>query len=290
MSKTLLSILAGLGGMLGWGTSDFLANQVSDKIGNVRAFFWSQIAGLILIVILTFILATPFATSPQLFIITILSGISYALGYLLFYKGFEVGNVSVVSAVVNLQNIFIIAIAYFIYGQRITFVQISALIIIMIGITLVSVDFSDFKKGKVSLLNGVKETLLSTIMFGVFYWPVNEYIVERTHWLSTTVITKLSALVFVFLLSVWKKDHLHITSKSKKLWLIVFAVGILEAIGVSSVSFGLSVGDSILVAPIASSLTIVTVGLAIIFLKEKISKIQGVGIMLTVLGIILTAF
>jgi len=39
MDKTLISLLGGLGGMFGWGTSDFFANQASDKIGHIRAFF-----------------------------------------------------------------------------------------------------------------------------------------------------------------------------------------------------------------------------------------------------------
>jgi len=45
IDKTLISILGGLGGMFGWGTSDFFANQASDKLGHTKALFWSQIAG-----------------------------------------------------------------------------------------------------------------------------------------------------------------------------------------------------------------------------------------------------
>ena len=55
------------------------------------------------------------------------------------------------------------------------------------------------------------------------------------------------------------------------------AIGILEAIAVLSVTFGQSFGDGIIVAPISSALTVVTVGLAMIFSKEKITKLQGVG-------------
>ncbi|NCS32019.1 EamA family transporter [bacterium] len=67
-------------------------------------------------------------------------------------------------------------------------------------------------------------------------------------------------------------------------------VGIMEAVGVLSTSFGVSIGDSIIVAPIASALTIVTISLAMIFLKERVTKTQGMGIVITVIGIILTAF
>lgn len=49
MDKTLISILGGLGGMFGWGASDFLANAASEKVGHQRTLFWSQVAGLSLI-------------------------------------------------------------------------------------------------------------------------------------------------------------------------------------------------------------------------------------------------
>src|SRR3989344_1395019 len=117
MSRTFISILAGLGGMFGWGTSDFLANAASEKIGHAKTLFWSQIAGLVLIAVLLIITHTQFVMSP-LFFLSIVGGVAYALGYLLFYKGFEIGNVSVVSAVVNFQVLFVIAILYFIRGQN----------------------------------------------------------------------------------------------------------------------------------------------------------------------------
>jgi len=44
------------------------------------------------------------------------------------------------------------------------------------------------------------------------------------------------------------------------------------------------------ITPIASALSIVTIALAIIFLKEKISRIQGIGISVAIAGIIITGF
>jgi len=46
----------------------------------------------------------------------------------------------------------------------------------------------------------------------------------------------------------------------------------------------------VIVNPIASALSIVTISMAVIFLKEKISKTQAIGIFMTIGGIILSAF
>lgn len=290
MNKTLISILAGLGGMFGWGTSDFFANSASEKVGHTKTFFWSQIAGLGLIALIVLFFPPSFALSPLLLGLTLLSGITYALGYLMFYKGFEIGNVSVVSAVINTQVLFVILISYFLRGQTLTTLQIPAIVLILIGVTLVSTDLNDLKKGTVSLLKGVKETLLAAIFFGVFYWPLNEYIAEQSDWLAVSFLTKLCAILAVLALSLFiSKRTLAIKETSKKLITLLIAVGTLEAVGVLSTTVGQQYGDSIIVAPIASSLTVVTVTLAMIFSKERINRTQGIGIALVVIGIIMTS-
>ena len=52
MSTALLSVLCGIGGMFGWGIYDFLGGVYSKQIGHIRSIFWSQLAGLIAILLL----------------------------------------------------------------------------------------------------------------------------------------------------------------------------------------------------------------------------------------------
>ncbi len=290
MDRTLLSILAGLGGMLGWGTSDFLANSASEKVGHTKALFWSQMAGAILITILFLIFLPNFSMPLHLLLLTFLGGVVYALGYLFFYKAFEIGNVSVISAVSNLHVLFIIAVSFFIRGQELTILQIPALAILLAGVTLVSLNFKELKDGKLSLLRGVKEVLIAAVLFGVIYWPLNEFIAEQANWIVVSLITKLIAILAVFVFMSMKKEKISVVGSSRRLVLLLAAIGVLEAIAVLSVTFGQSYGEGIIVAPISSALTVVTVGLAVIFTKERINNIQGLGIAMVVVGIVLTAF
>jgi uncharacterized membrane protein len=288
MDRTLISILAGLGGMFGWGTSDFLANISSESIGHVRALFWSQLAGLGLVVVTLLFLGTTFSASLPFFILIILSGIAYALGYLYFYHAFEVGHVAVVSSLINLQTIFVMAFSFIFYGQRLMGWQIPGVVFIVLGVFLVSVDFGALMSGKVSFVKGVKETLIAAVMFGILFWPSNEYIVERTDWLAVMGVTKVVTLVVIWLLSLKQKSQLALPKITTKQKVALVAVGILEAFGVLSVSFGISIGDAIIVQPIAAALTIVTIGMAAIFLKEKITTPQKIGIMGVITGIIMS--
>jgi bacterial/archaeal transporter family protein len=71
---------------------------------------------------------------------------------------------------------------------------------------------------------------------------------------------------------------------------MVAIMGIIEAGAVAIVNYGLTIGDAILITPIASALSVVTITLAIIILKDKITKVQGLGIAAAIAGIIVTAF
>jgi uncharacterized membrane protein len=71
---------------------------------------------------------------------------------------------------------------------------------------------------------------------------------------------------------------------------MVAFMGFIEAGTVAIVNYGLTIGDAILITPIASALSIVTITLAIIFLKDNVTKLQGLGIITAIAGIIVTAF
>jgi uncharacterized membrane protein len=71
---------------------------------------------------------------------------------------------------------------------------------------------------------------------------------------------------------------------------MVVLMGIIEAGAVAIVNFGLTIGDAILITPIASALSVVTITMAVIFLKDNITKLQGLGIITAISGIIATGF
>ena len=289
MDKTLISILAGLGGMFGWGTSDFLANYASEKIGHFKTFFWSQFAGMVLTGAIMFYLQPTLRLSFSTVGILVLGSILYTTGYLYFYKAFEIGNVSVISAAINLNTVIAIILAYIFLGQRLTKTQLPAVVMIIIGITLVSINLNDFKKGTLSLLLGVRETIIASLAFGVF-WNLSQILSPQIGWAPTTFFVKLIALLFLVILSFFTKSSFKYDKKHLSILPTVILVGILEAIAVASVNFGLTVGDLVLINPISSALSVVTILLAVIFLREKISKIQLTGMVIALAGIILTSF
>lgn len=289
MSPVILSILAGLGGMLGWGTSDFFAGLFSKKIGHFKTFFWSQSAGLIFATMLIAVFAISFNVSTSIGILLPIAAIFYASAYLFFYKGFELGNISIVSATINLWAVFTVLFAFIFLGQRLSGLQFLGVAMIIVGVTLVSLKWSDIKNQNSHLLKGVKETITAAFLFGIF-WNLSEVITNEIGWLPTTIFVKIGVILFLLLFSLFVKRELTLAKTTTQTKLMVVLVGVLEAVAVASVNWGLTIGDVILVTPIASGLTIITITMALVFLKERVTKLQGLGIITAVVGIVLTAF
>jgi uncharacterized membrane protein len=136
---------------------------------------------------------------------------------------------------------------------------------------------------------GVREAILGAFFFGIF-WNISEIISEEIGWLFTTLLVKLGIAVFLLIFSFVVKQEVGLRNNSTKTKYVILFIGIVEVAAVALVNYGLTIGDAILITPIASALSVVTITLAVIFLKDKISRLQGLGIFMAIVGIIATAF
>ena len=289
MSTAILSILSGIGGMFGWGIYDFLGGVYTKQIGPFRSFFWSQLAGFISCLLLLFVLPISLHIPVLVIILLPIAAILYSAGYLFFFKGFEIGNVSIVAATMNLWAVFTMLFAFIFMGQRLSTIQSVGVITILCGATLASLNWSDIRNRRFQLSSGVKEAVLGAFFFGIF-WNISEVISEEIGWLLTTLFVKLGIVLFLLFFSLLIKRKLDLTQATTKIKYMVGLMGIIEAGAVAIVNYGLTIGDAILITPISSALSIVTITLAIIFLKDKVTKLQGLGIITAIAGIITTAF
>lgn len=289
MSTTLLSILLGIGGMLGWGIYDFLGGVFSKQVGSLKSLFWSQLAGLIAILLLVFAFRADFDLPVLAIALSPIAAIVYSAGYLFFFKGFEKGNVSIIAATMNLWAVFTMSFAFLFMGQRLSTIQTIGVFMILSGATLAAIDWNSVKKQGFQLSLGVREAILGAFFFGVF-WNISEIVSEEIGWLLSTVLTKLGITIFLLIFAYFVKQDIGQKNIPTKTKYAIWLMGIIEVTAVALVNYGLTIGDAILITPIASALSIVTIALAVIFLKDNISRPQGLGIATAIAGIIATAF
>ena len=288
MSTAILSILSGIGGMFAWGIYDFLGGVFSKQIGPFKSFFWSQLAGSISVLLLAFVFTISLNVPILVIILFPIAAIVYSAGYLFYFKGLEMGNISIVSATMNLWAVFTMLFAFIFMGQRLSTIQTLGVLMILSGVTLASLNWSDIKNQRFQLSSGVKEAVLGAFFFGIF-WNISEIISEKVGWLLATLFVKFGIILFLLIFSFLVKREIGLTKTSTKTKYVIVLMGIIEAGAVAIVNYGLTIGHAILITPIASALSIVTITLAIVFLKEKVTKLQGLGMTTAIVGIIVTA-
>ena len=275
--------------MFGWGIYDFLGGVYAKQIGPFKSFFWSQLAGLISTLLLLFVFTIHLKIPILVILLLPIAAIIYSAGYLFFFKGFQIGNVSIVAATMNLWTVFTMLFAFIFMGQRLSTIQSLGVLMIISGAILASLKWSNIRNQRFQLSSGVKETVIGAFFFGVF-WNISEVISEEIGWLLTTLFVKFGIVLFLLLFSFLIKRELDLTKATTKTKCMVAVMGIIEAGAVAIVNYGLTIGDAILITPIASALSIVTITLAIIFLKDSVTKFQALGIITAIAGIIVTAF
>jgi transporter family protein len=247
------------------------------------------LAGFISVLLIAIVFTTSINLPILVIILFPIAAMVYSAGYLFFFKGFEIGNVSIVAATMNLWAVFTMLFAFTFMGQRLSTIQTLGVLMIISGVTLASINWSDIRNQRFQLSSGVKEAVLGAFFFGIF-WNISEIISEEVGWLLTTLLVKFGIVVFLLIFSSLVKREIGLKETTTKTKYTVVLMGIIEAGAVAIVNYGLTIGDAILITPIASALSIVTITLAVIFLKDKVTKLQGIGIITAIVGIIVTAF
>ena len=289
MDTNLLSLLCGVGGMFAWGIYDFLGGVFSKQMGPFRSFFWSQLAGAAALLLLALVSGVELHLPLQAALLLPVAAMLYSAGYLFYFRGLEIGNISIVSATMNLWAVFTMLFAFLFMGQRLSALQALGVAMILGGVTLASLNWSEVRQQGFRISSGVRETILGAFFFGVF-WNVSEIISEKAGWLPATLLVKIGIVAVVLIFSLPAKRQIGWAAVATRTKYAVLVMGVIEAGAVAMVNYGLTIGQAILITPIASALSIVTITLAIVFLKEKVSRLQGLGMVMAVAGIVVTAF
>lgn len=286
---TSISLMSGIAGMFGWGIYDFSAGVYAKKIGTLKTLFWSQLAGCCFIILLASVFIVDLHIPFSMLLLLPIASLLYALGYFFFMKGLEVGNISIIAAIMNLWAVVTMLVAFTFMGQRLSIFQSGGVFLIIAGAIVASLNWDDIKNKSFQLSVGVKEAVIGAFFFGTF-WNVSEVISEQIGWLATTLFVKIGIVLLLGLFSLVVKQQVLLTKSTTRTKIIILLMGVLEAAVIAIINYGLTIGDAILITPIASALSVVTILMAVIFLKEQVQKIQCIGIVTVILGIIATAF
>tara|TARA_B100000085_G_C18503519_1_gene496538 strand:+ start:119 stop:973 length:855 start_codon:yes stop_codon:yes gene_type:complete len=278
-------VLLGILSAFSFGIGDFLARFSSQEVGFKNSLFWMLIVGAIFYIILFSIFGSGLNPNSIGLSNSFLSGILIMFGLLCLYRGLQMGPVSIVAPIAAINPLFVFLIRYAL-GSEPTLLQWMATIVVISGAILVSVSADSHQESLGLNKKQIKESVVISFMASVTLALGLIFSQEATNTLEpleTVIYIRFFSLLGIASILLFSKSKIFITKKAMP---ILFFQGILETTGyfclVSAYAF-----DKVSIAVVISSgFGLVTVVLARLILKEKISKIQGSGIFLTFLGVI----
>ena len=275
------SILFGLGAMLGFGVSDFIAKTMLTRGNVIRTALISQAVGsfLYIAVALAYDRVLPGVAIVGL---ALFSGAVSGAVLCAYYVALSLGKASLVTPMFSCLTMVAVALSFLILGETLTWLQLSAIALVLLGVMLVAFERDGGRDSsrKVSLV-----IALSAAVLGGANLILQKWIAESGHYLMGFLLSRVSMLALVTPFALIPGREARSVGVSTGWWRLVL-LGLIDVSGFFAWYLGLRVGLVSIVTPIATSSPAVTVVLAHLFLKERVRSYQRVGIIAIISGII----
>lgn len=293
----MLTVLFGLSGALVFGSGDFLGGMASKRMG---AFLATGVAGVVgLFVLFGLNLFVPGEVTPETVFWGLISGVCGSLAILLLYAALAIGPMSILSPLGALISaIFPVLWAIFIAGETLAWFGYLALGIGAIAIVFVA--FTPEKEAVKPRLRGIIFASVSGILIGLFLIVMDQvppgagvYPLVFNRFVNITIM--FSAVGGMALIR-WahKRGYFGRDGKPradlvvgdkgvldyKNGILLALGCGILDATGNALLLFGIQTGNLSVMSVLTAMYPAGTIILAAVVLREKITKLQLVGMVL----------
>jgi uncharacterized membrane protein len=278
----LLSIIFGLGAALGWGAGDFTGGIASRKTGAHRAVFYSEIVGVFLLVAMQVIVREAFPTMQSWFF-AMFAGAIGTLGLMLLYHSMTQGLMSISAPVSGLLAAMLPVIVGMAREGLPETPTIIGFIFALAAVWLISQSEAGIKD-ILSHLSDLKLPMLAGFTFGLYFVLMHEATNDGGR-VWPMIASRTGGTIMIASYMFFSRTSLKVTDKSA--WPVLVFNGVFDVAG--NVFFVLAGQAGRLdVASVLSSLfSGVTVMLAWIFLKERLTRGQWVGVIAALIAIVL---
>ncbi|GAC1469461.1 MAG: DMT family transporter [Chloroflexota bacterium] len=277
MSLALL-VLSALSGLC-WGTGDFLGGLQSRRIPALAVTLWSQLTGGVLLLAVTvFTGQRPVLTG---ILWGVAGGVFGGMALLSFYRGLAVGAMSIVAPVSACGAVVPVAVSV-VTGHAPHLLAGLGIGICLVGIVVVSIypEAEVHPAGRPNLSLGL--ALLAALGFGLFY--VFLHAGGSSSGLWPVVGVRIGSLTLVLVLVLGGRQPAPFPGRRLPL---VMVVGVLDTTANGLWFYAATHGNLGIAAVLGSLYPVATVLLSSVVLKERLTLLQGSGVLLALAGVAL---
>ncbi|MGD0995508.1 MAG: DMT family transporter [Candidatus Bathyarchaeia archaeon] len=280
-----IGILFAITTMLSWGVADFFAKKAIDKTGYRASLVINQSVSLVPIFICVILFFRVPSFTVDLVFTILLTGVFGIIGYIFLYRGFQKGNVSVVSPISACWAIITTLLAVFLFKEQLTLLQIIGVVVVFVGVFLASTNLAELRKSmKYWRHNGVMDGIICMIAWGITYALIKPIVAVAGPIMALLLFRAVAILTLFSWVGVTKTK---ISLPARLIFLFIIIAGLLDFSGFLTFNLSLTTEFVSIVGPIAATYPAVTVMLAYVFLKERVANNQKIGIAAILTGLAL---
>lgn len=275
----MIAVLGGIGAALAWAVSTLCSSRSSRMIAPTSVVAWLLIFGLLLTAPIAIGVGIPKHLDSVSGIWLIVAGGGNVLGLALSYRALRIGRVAVISPIVSTEGAISATIAV-IAGESLALDVALTLAVIVLGICLAAIPSDAVgTEARLGHPKAVALAIAAACSFGLsLYGTARAGAVFPAAWVVLSARVVGTAVLAVPLVL---RGRLEMTRRALPL---VLASGIAEVVGFFSYTVGSRHGIAV-AAVLASQFAAVAALGAFILFKERLSRVQLVGVIIVIIGV-----
>lgn len=275
MNEALKAALFALGSAAAWGAGDFSGGLASRRSSPISVTLISNPFGLLCLLALALFRHSALPSQHDL-IVGFAAGMCGATGLLVFYRALSSGKMGVVAPVTAVvANVVSVLFGAFTEGMP-RALQFVGFGLAILGIWVISKPES----GARASLQDFLPALFAGLAFGAFFILTAQFSSPDLSW--ALVVARVGTIAVTVLAALLTRHRFKLEARSLPL---AFAAGGLDSLGNLAFAVSTSLGRLDVGSALSSLYPVTTVVLAMLFLKERFSKVQAVGAFLALVSI-----
>ena len=276
-----MAALLALLSSLSWGTSDFMGGLAARRVGSVRVLAVSYPSGAVLITFLALVII-PGQWSWSTVTIGLVAGSVGALAIGLLYAALSRGQMGIVSPITAVLSGAVPVVVGVVLGESLSALALAGVAVAGVAVVLVSRESGPHRR---TPIRAVLLAVASGLAIGVYLSVIGTAPADSGIWVATMGRWFSTALVLsILVILIWRSRGTSSGDRPAFPWNLALAAGALDALANAVFQLAAQRGLLAIVAVIGSLYPAATVILARVLLKETMSRVQLVGVVLALLA------
>lgn len=289
----LIVSLLGLLAAASWGTADFFAAKSSKALSPELATLVVGFIGAVAFSLFYIFRQGSEAWAFDGVLFAIGAGLLMGVGLLAFYRGLDIGPVSIVSPVGSAYPLVTTILVISIFGDSLSLPQVAGIMLIIVGILAASGLFNA-RKSERHVTKGVFYAIITFLLWGGAFVLLGEA-VSRIGWEKTTFVDIWFELFAIALFVSMLKSRQKLTFSKGGLKVILnkylLIAALTQVFGLVVFNIGLTLSSSsAIITAISATYPALTIFLALKHFNEKVSLIPIIGAGITIVGVVILSF